>query len=280
MATPSEVQETKKCHSCEVVKPTTEFVEFAFGKRAGRTGIDCASCWSKQKFPPARCTVCTKLRPISEFDKNAEGGTICKSCLLANIELYSKKCVVCGDVRPLNTFYRQSRTNYRYPVCDRCDMETRSPRKTEDIANVRKRHQEKLKDEAYQAYGGHKCACCGESNRVFLTLDHINNDGAEWRRQNFGGNKSRGCGLSTYEWCKRNGYPSIFQVLCWNCQQGKRFSPDGICPHQILEPCRDHPVMGVGSSDPKRSTSPADDDMARSSEKFEAVPARNEERIQ
>src|SRR5665213_1750329 len=101
-----------------------------------------------------------------------------------------------------------------------------------------------MKEQAYAAYGGAdpKCACCGESELVFLTLDHVNNDGAQWRRREFGGNGSRGCGINTYEWCKRNGYPDIFQILCWNCQQGKRFSPDGICPHKRLETCRDHSV--------------------------------------
>src|ERR1019366_4483037 len=38
------------------------------------------------------------------------------------------------------------------------------------------------------AYGG-KCACCGETERIFLTIDHIGGGGAEHRRQFGGQNK-------------------------------------------------------------------------------------------
>ena len=69
-----------------------------------------------------------------------------------------------------------------------------------------------------------KCACCGESNFVFLTLDHINNDGAIHR-------KTCASGSATYYWIRRNNYPPIFQVLCWNCQHPKAIGQ--ICPHQI-----------------------------------------------
>ncbi len=231
MRTPSEAV-TKRCHSCEVTKPISDFVAFAFGKRAGRIGIDCAKCWGRTQYPPARCIVCDHFRPSSEFDKNAENGEVCKACLLADPEKYSKQCSLCKDIHPLVSFHRQSRTGYRHPVCNGCDTEsvTKKHKQRPDLVlNRRQRHQDKLKTEAYEGYGGAFCACCGETRRVFLTLDHIENDGAEWRRTHFGGNKSRGCGLATYEWCKRNGYPPIFQVLCWNCQQGKRFS--GVCPH-------------------------------------------------
>ncbi len=41
----------------------------------------------------------------------------------------------------------------------------------------------RLKDDIYKAYGGYVCTCCGETRELFLTLDHINNDGAEHRKQ-------------------------------------------------------------------------------------------------
>jgi hypothetical protein len=40
----------------------------------------------------------------------------------------------------------------------------------------------KLKEAAYKAYGGFRCACCGEAEPLFLSLDHVNNDGAAHRK--------------------------------------------------------------------------------------------------
>src|SRR4051794_13956851 len=39
----------------------------------------------------------------------------------------------------------------------------------------------RLTVETHNAYGG-KCICCGESKHEYLELDHINNNGAEERR--------------------------------------------------------------------------------------------------
>ena len=38
-------------------------------------------------------------------------------------------------------------------------------------------------------------------------------------------------GYMTYKWLRKNGFPPGFQVLCMNCQHGKRMCR-GICPHQ------------------------------------------------
>jgi hypothetical protein len=83
----------------------------------------------------------------------------------------------------------------------------------------------KLKDDAYAAYGGYVCACCGETEKMFLTLDHINNDGNVMR-------KHHGLGASLYKWLLQNGYPKgLIQVLCMNCNIGK-WRNKGVCPHQ------------------------------------------------
>ena len=68
--------------------------------------------------------------------------------------------------------------------------------------------------------GTMKCACrgCGETNPGFLTIDHINNDGALHRRQI---NLGRGSGIHFYHWLKKNSYPSGYQVLCYNCNCGR-----------------------------------------------------------
>lgn len=85
---------------------------------------------------------------------------------------------------------------------------------------TRRAYVSKVKDEIYNAYGGYRCACCGITEPVFLAIDHINNDGAAHRK------KLRASGTSLHLWIKRKGFPKIFQILCHNCNWGKRF---GVC---------------------------------------------------
>ena len=78
------------------------------------------------------------------------------------------------------------------------------------------------------ALGG-KCACCGEATYEFLTLDHINGDGAAHRKNLTG--KSRSSSIKIYRDVKRRGYPTDeFRVLCWNCNCA--IGCWGYCPHQ------------------------------------------------
>jgi len=79
--------------------------------------------------------------------------------------------------------------------------------------------------EAIMAYGGYECRCCGETEPVFLTIDHINNDGAEHRKE-IGQSNS-----NLLTWLRKHDYPNGFQVLCFNCNIGKSIN-DGICPHK------------------------------------------------
>ncbi len=233
MATPSEAL-TKKCHTCQVNRPMNCYLTFSFGVRAGRISTECIQCWSRAKYPPVTCRVCNTMRPVSEFDKEAESERVCKPCLVLDPATYSKRCTKCKITRTVADFNRYGRTSYRYAVCKKCDTKLTIEKNRKVplvVASRRRRHTAIVKMAAYEAYGGPFCACCGETEMFFLTLDHVNNDGAEWRRAVFGGNKGHGAGLNTYMWCKRNGYPPIFQVLCWNCQQGKRFNK-GICPHR------------------------------------------------
>lgn len=91
------------------------------------------------------------------------------------------------------------------------------------------RHRRKLKAEVLGHYGG-ICTCCGEIELMFLTIDHVNGDGAEHRRTV--GDGTGFCGAEMYRWLRRNGYPDGFQVLCANCNCGKQWN-GGTCPHQI-----------------------------------------------
>ena len=95
-----------------------------------------------------------------------------------------------------------------------------------------RRNDQRLKNLCYEAYGGHRCACCGETEQMFLTIDHMNNDGAEHRRQVVG--LKRGGGKKIYSWLIANNFPSGFQILCMNCNWGKARN-GGVCPHKASE---------------------------------------------
>lgn len=72
-------------------------------------------------------------------------------------------------------------------------------------------------------YGG-KCACCGESNREFLAIDHINKDGAEERKIR----KKRNIAVSIIS----QGFPKDkYRVLCHNCNMSLGIYD--YCPHQL-----------------------------------------------
>jgi hypothetical protein len=80
----------------------------------------------------------------------------------------------------------------------------------------------RLKIKVLMHYGA-KCVCCGESQIEFLTLDHINNDGAKHKRTI----KKRGSQF--YRWIVQNLYPNFLRVLCWNCNCA--LGSFGYCPH-------------------------------------------------
>lgn len=60
------------------------------------------------------------------------------------------------------------------------------------------------------------CAHCGIDDIDVLCLDHINGDGAAYRRIH------KNSGKALYFHLKKAGYPAGFQVLCMNCNWKKR----------------------------------------------------------
>jgi hypothetical protein len=70
-----------------------------------------------------------------------------------------------------------------------------------------------LKKQIYEILGN-KCVICGITNNKFLTVDHINNDGAE-KRKKYHGNYNEWMDL------KKRGWPieeirGNYRILCWN----------------------------------------------------------------
>jgi len=84
-------------------------------------------------------------------------------------------------------------------------------------------YKRRLKLKIIEEYGG-KCVCCGENRFEFLTIDHINGDGKQHRKE-LGANM-------LYNWLKKNNFPKDnFQLLCMNCNFAKGHF--GKCPHEI-----------------------------------------------
>ena len=77
----------------------------------------------------------------------------------------------------------------------------------------------------YSKDGTPKCVCCGVTEIEFLTLDHVNNDGARHRLLLHG---------NIYRKLRLASYPSEppLQILCQNCNSAKRFAR--VCPHQRI----------------------------------------------
>lgn len=92
-----------------------------------------------------------------------------------------------------------------------------------------RRSEAKARDEIYLRYGGPRCVCCGETELLFLTLDHVDNDGGSHRREIVG--KNGGCSYRQLRSSlRRRGWPPILQVLCFNCNMGRQRN-GGVCPH-------------------------------------------------
>jgi hypothetical protein len=144
-----------------------------------------------------------------------------------------KKCANpnCGW-KELDEFYHdRSRADRRNQYCKACVKEKEKRKYLNDTKTHKKRCKEytrKIKREAMDQYGK-ICQCCGESRLEFLTLDHINGDGAEHRRKM---GFSHSCtGYWFYLWLRKNDWPQDLglQVLCANCNTAK--GACGECPH-------------------------------------------------
>lgn len=141
-----------------------------------------------------------------------------------------RTCKLCGEIKPLDEFPPGS-GGYRKHRCRTCDAPiSRKKAAAHHVLNREKRLAQFR--ESYErskiavlAHYGNRCACCGESEALFLTVDHIDNDGHRFRKKNNDGIHNNVC-----YWLVRNGFPEGFQVLCMNCNQGKHRN-GGVCPH-------------------------------------------------
>lgn len=91
------------------------------------------------------------------------------------------------------------------------------------------RHTLKIKNIVFSHYG-RKCTCCGQSDLDFMHLHHINNDGADHRREIGAGSNGK---ISFYRWLINNDFNSDrpLETLCANCNCS--LGSFNYCLHQV-----------------------------------------------
>jgi hypothetical protein len=107
---------------------------------------------------------------------------------------------------------KRAARNYRERIKDELHMREKERRHLQRVAVL-----------SHYSGGEIKCACCGETNLEFLTIDHINGGGSKFRKSK--------PGTSIYYWLKKSGFPEGHRVLCQNCNAA--LGHYGYCPHGL-----------------------------------------------
>jgi hypothetical protein len=174
--------------------------------------VDCASCRktaNQHRATKRRRGVCSYC---SEQNQVIIGTSWCQKCAekapRKNKKAYEKRkqlglCVKCGALPSI-----EGQVN-----CETCAAEGRD-------------YHRQNKKTCFDHYG-RICTCCERTfDERFLTLDHVNNDGAAHREE---------IGHSgLYRWAIRNNFPQTLQTHCWSCNQAKEIN-GGVCPHQEMK---------------------------------------------
>lgn len=159
------------------------------------------------------CPVCKIDKDNSEFYKSSSRST--------GIQYLCKKCSNIKVTAGHKIKYDANPEKYRKLARERYKLN-----QVRYSANNRARAwQRKVDTLTYYSGGTPTCNCCGEKEIKFLTIDHINGLSVEEKKHS----RNRG-GHTFYSKLKKQGYPSGYQVLCYNCNCAKGFY--GQCPHR------------------------------------------------
>ena len=157
-----------------------------------------------------------------------------------------KECSRCGQKKPLTDFCKKQRSKDGFhQQCKSCVAVYQKSYRRDHGATMRTQSEawnkenreyylfhrrvtvQALKQKCLSHYSDElpaRCACCGEKNFGFLTLDHSNNDGGLHREET-------GSGSRFYRWLVKNGMPDLgLRVMCFNCNSAR--AAYGMCPHE------------------------------------------------
>ncbi len=221
--------------------------------------IECKTCGKADKphkVYKLHCDACAKAKQVEyqrQYKKRNQASpktVLCKGCGSQFSTEQSGRSWRCAECTRVYLAERREADQYRHNVYSKQYRERLGDAYTEKMRERRRnliatlppdeleklrqyerdktlRSQAKLKAEVFAAYGGYRCNCCGESEPMFLSVDHIYNDGNQMRKNKVHPTS----GSAFYAWIVRNKFPPGFQILCMNCNTGKHKN-GGICPHQ------------------------------------------------
>ncbi len=195
----------------------------------------CARCGKHQPVDGnTECQECAgrRTRDCNRRIKRLADAGLCTQCGKVPPREGKKRCQGCTDQQ---SQYAKDQREMRasYGMCSRCGIRPHQPgrvwcKECEDReAAPRKQYYLKYRanhrEQVLNHYGW-KCACpgCNETEPKFLTIDHVNNDGAKHRK--------KVPGEQLPKWLVDHNFPEGYQILCWNCNSG-RAANGGVCPH-------------------------------------------------
>lgn len=165
------------------------------------------------------------------FNHYCNNDICCKHCGLKTVELLTVDHIHGGgnkhkkEVRSLYSWIKRN----NYPdgfqiLCWSCQLRKKTeeikPKNPTEVQLRQSAYVKNIKHLVLEQYGS---VCpCGETDEIVLTLDHVNDDGAEHRRT------LNARGFNFYMWLKKNNYPKDvpLQTICANCQYRKIYSLD------------------------------------------------------
>ena len=137
-----------------------------------------------------KCKKCERDKPLSDFP------IYCREP-----ERRRHECNRCLRVRMNNHYYdnvedRRAKTAKRYA---KAPSRGWTPEQKQRRQETQREVTDRMRSLVYHQYGN-RCSCCGEDNPLFLTIDHVNNDGHKLRSQH-------GMSSTLYRWIIKNDFP-------------------------------------------------------------------------
>lgn len=142
-------------------------------------------------------------------------GKVCPRCPETGIQPASAFSPNAGRRDGLQTYCRPCTSAYQ------ADHRAANP---EMARGWERTYRERMRAEMFEAYGT-ECACCGETEKVFLCLDHI--DGLPPEHKTATG--KRRSSTAILRLVKAEGWPPGYRILCANCNLA--YAVLGTCPH-------------------------------------------------
>lgn len=199
------INNRKICNQCLEKQVSKQRDDIWIPRKDRQQNCLCLDCGEHNLTSNLYCNECAKKRISnqSSIRKQKIANGLCGICgqrLLANNK---KRCIIC--MHKHNEWYATSPTRTN---------------------NMKKN--KLAKNQVIDGYGG-KCSCCGEIEKTFLAIDHINGGGNEHRKQ-----IKKLSSSSFYRWLISQNFPNEFQILCHNCNMSK-YLCGGICAHKKKE---------------------------------------------